>query len=375
MKIFLLGATPNFVSAPDDTPITKLAKTGGNTGNQIIAHALLSQIEHDEVAWEYSVDPREVGERYDMIVIAAANFLFRSFDFGGMADYIEKSNLPVAIVGLGAQSSSYDPNIELMPGTERFVKVIAERAVRIGVRGPFTREVLARRGVHNVTVTGCPSYYMGRSPALKLVKRDFEAIDRIAVNASRDVVSHAFDADRMAMLVRAIYREAVERGADFIAQSEHAEILLASGNADERRRAGDELVRALDGVAERERLARWARDHVKVHFTVDGWIDAIRGYDFVFGHRFHGSMIALQHGVPACVICHDTRTEDMCHFLGMPYVNIFDLDDIDVRALYDRVDCAALEDRYRVLYPQYMTFLRQNRLTPTAALPQLSAAE
>jgi len=375
MKIFLLGATPSFTSDPGDTPIAKLGKTGGNTGNQIIAHALLSQIEHDEVAWEYSVDPREVGERYDMIVIAAANFLFRSFDFGGMAEYIEKANLPVAIVGLGAQSSSYDPNIELMPGTERFVKVIAERAVRIGVRGPFTREVLARRGVHNVTVTGCPSYYMSRSPSLMLTKREFGAVDRIAVNASRDVVSHAFDTDRMARLVRGIYREAVRRDADFIAQSEHAEIILASGSPEERARACEELVSALDGVADRARLGAWAREHVKVFFDVDGWIDAIRGYDFVFGHRFHGNMIALQHGVPACVICHDTRTEDMCRFLGMPYVNIFDLDEVDVRDLYDRVDCAALEERYRVLFPQYLSFLRQNGLTPRVMLPQLTAAE
>ena len=44
-----------------------------------------------------------------MIVVAAANFLFPKFDFGGMADYIERANLPVAIVGLGAQSNSYDP--------------------------------------------------------------------------------------------------------------------------------------------------------------------------------------------------------------------------------------------------------------------------
>ncbi|MDR3466590.1 MAG: polysaccharide pyruvyl transferase family protein [Xanthobacteraceae bacterium] len=375
MKIFLLGATPSFKSDPSDTPIAKLGKTGGNTGNQIIAHALLSQIEHDEVAWEYSVDPREVGERYDMIVIAAANFLFRSFDFGGMAEYIEQANLPVAIVGLGAQSSSYDPDIELHPGTERFVKVIAERAVRIGVRGPYTREVLARRGVHNVTVTGCPSYYMRRSPSLMLTKREFNAVERIAVNASRDVVSHAFDADKMANLVRGIYREAVNRDADFIAQSEHPEIILASGSPEERNRACDEVVSALDGVAERGRLAAWARDHVKVFFDVDDWIDAIRGYDFVFGHRFHGNMIALQHGVPACVICHDTRTEDMCRFLGMPYVNIFDLETIDVRELYNRVDCAALEERYKVLFPQYMAFLRQNGLTPRAAVPQLSAAE
>ena len=375
MNIFLLGATPSIVAEATDSPIVKLGKTGGNTGNQIIAHALLSQIEYDDISWQHSIDPRSVKERYDMVVIAAANFLFRSFDFGGMADYIEKADLPVAIVGLGAQSNTYDPNIELMPGTERFVKVIAERAVKIGVRGPYTREVLERRGVHNVTVTGCPSYYMGRTPTLSLTKRDFGAVRRLSVNASRDVVSHAFDSGKMSTVVRDIYRQAIRLDADFIAQSEHAEIILSDGAAAERGRALDEIATYLHGVADDRSVRAWANAHVRTFFDVDQWIDAIREYDFVFGNRFHGNMIALQHGVPACVVCHDTRTEDMCKFLGMPHVNIVDLDGIDVRALYDRVDCVALGERYKTLYPQYIAFLRQNGLIPRAAVSHLSAAE
>jgi Polysaccharide pyruvyl transferase len=375
MNIFLLGATPNIASAMDAAPIVKLGKTGGNTGNQIIAHALLGQLEYGEVSWQHSINPHAVKERFDTIVIAAANFLFRSFDFGGMADYIEKADLPVAIVGLGAQSSNYDPNIELHPGTERFVKVIAERAVKIGVRGPYTQEVLARRGVHNVTVTGCPSYYMGGAPILQLNKREFSTVRKVSVNASRDVVSHAFDSEKMAKVVREIYRQGILLEADFIAQSEHAEIILADGSRAEFGRALSDLAKYLQGVAEDERVRNWASDHVRVFFDVDRWIDAIREYDFVFGNRFHGNMIALQHGVAACVICHDTRTEDMCKFLSMPHVNIVDIDTINVEELYDRVDTAALAQRYATLFPQYMTFLRQNGLTPKVLAPHLSAAE
>jgi polysaccharide pyruvyl transferase WcaK-like protein len=100
-----------------------------------------------------------------------------------------------------------------------------------------------------------------------------------------------------------------------------------------------------------------------VFFRVSDWIDAVREYDFVFGNRFHGNMVALQNGVPACVVCHDTRTEEMCRFLGLPYANIVDLDTIDVRSLYERVDTAALNSRYKALYPQYMDFLRANGLS------------
>ena len=88
----------------------------------MIAYGLLSQIEHDDVAWDYRIDPKEVHERFDMIVIAAANFLFPTFDFGGMAHYIEQANLPVAIVGLGAQSNSYDPKSISCPVQNDFVQ-------------------------------------------------------------------------------------------------------------------------------------------------------------------------------------------------------------------------------------------------------------
>jgi hypothetical protein len=364
LNIFLLGATPEIAPAPEQDPISKLAKTGGNTGNQIIAHALLGQIDYKDISWNYQVDPHEVSERFDIFVIAAANFLFPSFDFGGMADYIEKADLPVAIVGLGAQARNYDPDIKLMAGTERFLKVVAERAVSIGVRGPFTQQVLDRRGIKNVTVTGCPSYYMRGAPVAEFAKPDFDKVRRISVNASRDVIGHAFDPVKMLEIVRAIYREAIAWDADFIAQSENAEIRLADhAPAECANSALDEICGFLRGVADDATVRGWVGGHMRVFFSVADWIEAVRGYDFVFGNRFHGNMVALQFGVPACVVCHDTRTEEMCRFLGLPYVNIVDLESIDVKSLYDRVDITALNARYKALYPQYVEFLRANNLS------------
>jgi hypothetical protein len=364
LNIFLLGATPEITPEPDQDPISKLTKTGGNTGNQIIAHALLGQINYQDIAWDYGVDPHEVNERFDMFVIAAANFLFPSFDFGGMADYIEKADLPVAIVGLGAQARSYNPDIKLLPGTERFLKVVAERAVSIGVRGPFTQQVLDRRGIHNVTVTGCPSYYMRGAPVVELAKPDFGKVRKISVNASRDVIVHAFDPVKMLEIVREIYREGIAWDADFIAQSENAEIRLADHPPPESATSAlDEICGFLRGAADDAKVRDWAGRHMRVFFRVTDWIDAVRGYDFVFGNRFHGNMVALQHGVPACVVCHDSRTEEMCQFLALPFVNIVDLASIQVQALYDIVDTAALNQRYETLYPQYVEFLRANNLS------------
>lgn len=363
MNIFLLGATPSISADLGEESTSKLAKTGGNTGNQVIAYGLLSQIAYENVVWDYRIDPKEVRERFDIIVIAAANFLFPKFDFGGMADYIERADLPVAIVGLGAQSNNYNPNIELMPGTERFVKVISERTPSIGVRGPYTQDVLARRGIHNVTVTGCPSYYMSGPGGLDLKLKPFEQVRQISVNASRDVIGHSFNKERMKKLILEIYRIGVDWNGDFIAQSEQAEMKLGD------RLAGSsvdaplaEVVAFLDGAVREDDVREWANTHVKVFFDVDQWLNAMKGYDFVFGTRFHGCMIALQRGVPALVICHDTRTEDMCRFLGVPFVSILEIESVDVQHLYERIAHRAVATRYQELYPKYVEFLRKNNL-------------
>jgi hypothetical protein len=362
VNIFLLGATPSLSAEAGEDPISKLVKTGGNTGNQLIARGLLDRIVYDEISWDHRVDPREVHERFDMIVVAAANFLFPKFDLGGMAQYIERADLPVAIVGLGAQSNNYDPNISLMPGTERFVKVIAERAASIGVRGPYTQEVLAVRGVHNVTVTGCPSYYMGGPDGMNIPRRPFEQVKRLSINASRDVIVHSFDKERMLRLVRELYGAGIAWKADFIAQSEQAEIRLGDRQSRSAEESLKELSSFLAGVAPEADIRKWATDHVRVFFDVDDWMDTVQSYDFVIGSRFHGCMIALQRGVPALVICHDTRTEDMCRFLGMPFVSIVDLDEIDVGQLYSRVGLGSLARRYQGLYPAYTRFLAANKL-------------
>ena len=68
MRILLMGATPSFVMQPNDSVSRKLEKTGWNTGNQIIAYGLLQTLRYDEVSWDYSIDPKELSQRCDMIV-------------------------------------------------------------------------------------------------------------------------------------------------------------------------------------------------------------------------------------------------------------------------------------------------------------------
>jgi hypothetical protein len=380
MKIFLLGATPSLYHSGvlDEggcvqlsTAAEKLARTGGNTGNQIIAYGLLRALKYEEVSWDHSIGPARVNSEFDIIVIAAANFLHTGFDFGGMASFIEATQLPCVMVGVGAQSNTYSPDIDIKPGTQRLMQVVAERSKLIGARGPFTLEVLSRMGIHNVQVTGCPSHYMGARPELRVRKPPLGANPRLLFNSSRDVVSHAFDRDRMINVVCGLLAAAVESQSDFAPQSELPEIQIGDGPDQPTFEAAFQTMLAhfpfYRRVAPVDQLSAWFRQHVRVYWDVAEWFDNVKKYDFVFGNRFHGNMIAIQAGVPACVICHDTRTTEMCEFLGIPSIGLMDLEDADaaninVARLYDLVDPNAIQARYDILYPAFKQFLATNQL-------------
>jgi polysaccharide pyruvyl transferase WcaK-like protein len=99
-----------------------------------------------------------------------------------------------------------------------------------------------------------------------------------------------------------------------------------------------------------------------VFWDVEAWFEAMPNYDFVIGTRFHGAIAAIESGTPACVICHDTRTAEMCEFLGIPRLSLSEAQGLDIRAVYERTDMQSLADRYRQLYPLYKEFLEANNL-------------
>ena len=364
MRIFLLGATPSFDVGAHLTIAGKLAQTGGNTGNQLIAYGLLKSLAYDEVDWDHAKGPQYVDENFDVILIAAANFLFPGFDFGGMAEFISKTKLPVVMVGLGAQSKDYSPKIELKPGTSRLMSIVAERTKLIGVRGPFTRDVLANLGIHNVQVVGCPSYYMNGPEPPPLRKGPLPDRPRIAINASRDVLGHAFDRDKMRNAVFGLTAEAVRYDGTFVAQTEREEMILAE------RPGSPEAAGALtslaaffsDAAVDAAAFRSWAERRMRVYWSVEAWLEDMKSLDFVVGTRFHGAMAPLKIGTPAFVLCHDTRTTEMSKFLGLPHANIVELDRIDLKELYDRVDVDAIGARWTELLPLYRQFLATNGL-------------
>jgi Polysaccharide pyruvyl transferase len=366
MRLFLIGATPSFDPNTQTKPKTRLAVTGGNSGNQIIAYGLLQTLQYDAVNWSLSIGPERANAEYDVIVIPAANFLFPAFDFGGVADFIERTKLPVVMVGLGAQANDMtNPAISLKEGTIRLVKVVSERSALIGVRGEFTARVLAHLGINNVQITGCPSYYMAGKAGYNIRSTQLTDGTPIAVHASRDVFGHSFDADKMRSVVNSLYFEAARRNGIFVAQTEMDEITLAeSKDQSERDAALARLMTIFKDIGHPDLMKAWFDKNMRVYWSVPEWLAAMKAYSFVVGTRFHGTIAALQAGTPAVCICHDTRTTEMCEFLGIPNVGLKTMDHVDVTAIHAGANVQHLQRRYDELYPRFVEFLVENKLLP-----------
>ena len=338
----------------------RFRSAGRNTGNLLVGHAACRQLRHAALGAMHTHRPAQIRGHFDRVVVVATNFLSPHFDLSALADVVETADLPCLMVGLGAQAAGYRRLApELQAGTVRFARAVAERSAVIGVRGEYTASVLRDLGIHNVEVLGCPSFYTNLSAPLRVERKPFSAVERVAVTGTTDVVGLSFDPQAKAEVERALFRLADASGHPYVFQSELPEILYLE-------RPDPERVQALAPSAGRmgydrvEEYAAAVRRIGRVFFDVDAWFDFVRGRDLVVGTRLHGAVAALLQGVPAIVVYHDSRTREICELLGLPRISVTEARGLSLEAIYDRVRFEELTPRHAALIPRYVDFLERN---------------
>lgn len=370
MRAFFLGAVPSADLSSEDvgvqsdlsTPVL-MQRIGHNTGNMLIGHSVLRHLSPGKWSADYNLKVAEIEENYDHIVIPASNFLYSGYDLSGMADFVERIKLPCTMIGVGSQAPTYDSKIELQPGTLRLLKVVSERSKSIGARGHFTADWLNKFGIKNVEVIGCPSFFWTCLPTLSVNKKPFGNVLNIAINASRNVINHSPDPKRMRLIETQILRQALQFKCEFFVQNEYNESILARGKSDE---INDSIFSPIldyyGADAQDEATKIFFRDHCRIFFDIPSWADAIKQFDFSIGTRFHGNMIALQNGVPAVVIVHDVRTQELCELLHIPFLKLKDIKRFSLEWIYEMANFESTSAVYNQLFNNYINFLEANGL-------------
>jgi len=345
-------------------------QSGKNFGNLLIGASVRRYLTNSQLIERHQIgSPAEADERCDHVVIPAANFLWKDFDFGYMVDFLEKTNLPITIIGVGAQTNDRSRSSPIHANTLRLMQLISARSATIGVRGYYTAEVLAAHGIHNIEVIGCPSLFWSRRPVTKVDVTRLRDMQDVSVNFSRRVNRHSFDRERMRGIENVVLEFALQRSSTFVAQDEIEELALSAGDAVNT----ESLTSYFDNI-DSATVLNFFKSKTRYFRDVEEWGSWIRTKSFSIGSRFHGNLIALVHGVPALTVIHDSRTMELCTLMGFPSVHVGDESNAltDVATLMERIQALSFErfeSGYSVLFRRFVGFLNRNGLSHNLPSP------
>jgi hypothetical protein len=335
---------------------------GNNVGNLVFSQAVFRLLSIDgndlQAARLVKETAGQINDTYDHLVVPLANAFRLSFldSLSAMSDLIEKLTIPVSVVGVGAQASltgSVRGADKVDPAVQRFVRATLKRSPSIGVRGEFTERYLRGLGfsADEVDVIGCPSMFMyGPDLAVHKPATPLEPDSRIALNISPYVtemgpisLDHAMRYPRL----------------DYIAQDHLTLQLLLRGtypsDAAGAARTTDVPV-TLDHPLIRQ-------DRVRFFLDPRTWMEHLAHYDFSFGTRIHGNVVALLAGTPALVLAHDSRTLELADYHQIPTVTLSDAQEIDAASLFAEADWTPLNSGHAVRWQNFAAFLGRHGLT------------
>ena len=374
---FIIGLKPRLEATGLSTEDLS-TRAGLNTGNLVYAHAISSHVVGAPQVLDIGMRPERMNGAGRIGIVQGANQLGSHFAADQWPERFAQLTVGLVIVGLGAQGDLSGAIPEVPESALEWIRRIVERAPasgpNLGVRGTFTKTLLARHGLaEHADVVGCPSLFINPDPRLgEKIARNARRPRRVAVVAGHEGWRHmgAIEAS-LACLVS-------ETDGSYIGQHGLNMMKLTRGEAGEL--AEPDLEALCDYVCPGMGLAefvRWSQRYGRVFFDVPAWMAHCSQHDLVVGTRIHGTVVALQAGTPAVCIVHDSRTLELCQTMRVPYVLAEDVrDGVDRETLADLFvfDPDAFDENRRRLCSTYVTFLERNGVRTVPWLREIASA-
>lgn len=374
MNQFIFGMSPRRIDSALMDTSSLLRRVGQNTGNLAFAYAIDKHLGPDlpVVGWWDSEE--RILSAGDHAVLPCANHLGPHSNFEALIQKFRALPIKMTAIGLGAQGTLEGGINDVGLGTIEWLREIigkSDGCVNVSVRGDFTRSVLAGYGLaDSVVVLGCPTLFLNPTPDLGAsIYRRFERPKKIAVTAGHHEWTH------LAKIEASLAAMVKSSCGGYVAQSPAQMIHLARGEFD--LISDSDLIACRDYISPEmsvEEFVSWIRFAGNVFFDVPAWMEFYRKFDFVVGTRIHGVMLALQAGIPAMCVAHDSRTLELCQTMKIPHVRHLDvasgLSRDDLNRLFD-FDPSAFDENRKLLAHRYSNFLRSNGLRSSEWLDPL----
>ncbi|HEX8044298.1 polysaccharide pyruvyl transferase family protein [Rhizobium sp.] len=325
MKIAGLVGTDGGVSFAAEDFHNALRRVGENTGNTLFQRAMWDLVKGPKISAGPGVLPAEkLREIVDVLVIPAANQINPHFNMKVWADYVEVADLPCVVVGLGAQSDDpFLPAEELVlpEAVRRFARTISEKSQVIGVRGEFTKRVLASIGVNNTVVTGCPSQTLNLRVSGEQIARN---LDRAKSSIDLTVAILGGTLQEYTRSVEKTLYSAVKSMRNHICvyQTEPRILrFLHERYVDDDARL---FITWMNGLVRPDlkidQFFYYLATQGRFYSDARSWIDAMRRMDLAIGMRIHGAVAAIQAGRLGICVAFDSRTLELARTMGVPYI-------------------------------------------------------
>lgn len=304
-----------------------LHKVGANTGNLLFQYAVCDSLDEEflVIGEDLEWNVKQVQQHCRVLVIPSANFIRENFDFSGFVDFLDKCNLPLVFVGLGAQAKDYtQDSFDFHPSILRLISLIKERSSQVGIRGEFTLKVLDKYGVNNAVVTGCPTNFINRDPKFTKKLQNKWNKETFSFMATGD---EPWPKDlRKRDAERKMIEWVCENNGLFIQQSVAPFVKYSRQSnlyqtEDVPEHHENSLRRSLAPNMTNDEFRAFVATRLRIYYSVDQWMEDAAKVDFSIGLRLHGNMAAWQSGTPAIWIYHDSRTRELAETMSLPMVS------------------------------------------------------
>lgn len=329
-----------------------------NCGNNLINAVIMSYFYNPEINTTYltkekvvkelSNNPAWACENFDICIQVEANIfsIENKESMNSLAKFIRNLKIPVYILGAGAQSTN-DYSMEFIKEIKKdvaeYLDSILSSGGDIALRGYYTQEVLATVSdeFRDLFVSGCPTMYLNgasfQMPMNKVSKEEF----RPMLNA----ISVSDIADK----IYADYTNAV-----YFDQDRYMKVLYQPHKISTSRLYGERF----------SKLYKEKRIDGDVNYFL--WKKRILNgnFNFSYGGRIHGNIIAIQNGIPAYVKAIDSRVREIVEFYNIPntFNTPFDEEADELYDLYLRTDYTMFNRKYKEKYDNFKLFLESRQI-------------
>lgn len=391
-RLGFLGTDGGIPGLDDYDLATRLRIAGGNTGNfafqRAAATLLTDERRYVGLSGVGFSDPAAL-DGVDYLIFPAANHLRLNADWSGLAGFFKASNLPIVVLGLGAQAPARggdDESIHELTQDEnlkRFVDVLADQAAAITVRGAFSKDVCAAFGLENTHALGCPSLFLNTGTGLgrRLGGGLASILDGDASAPVKFVLTAAAPWNMATAQKKAVERKLLEwliaGDGLYVQQSGGPEtVAFACGRFNEiKLSTALNFKKVLYPDGGYDPFITLMTTRQRLFWDVDQWRDCVEKFPLVLGTRLHGNMVGISAGVPSVFIAHDSRTSELVEIMKLPTVEMEAVESANsARDLLTKVDfnAADFDANRQEIAKQYIKLFDGLGLKSSADLARLS---